>query len=142
MTSKDRKLRGWLAAIVVVHGAVTAWHGAAHLQVPVPLTPMQTAFVSVVIMALPLVGLALLWTRHGKAGAWVIAASMLASLIFGIVNHYVLDSPDHVTRVPEHAWRHSFVLSAALVAATEAIGTVLGTIAAVSWRGSGDDGNR
>jgi len=41
---------------------------------------------------------------------------MLASLLFGVINHFALDSPDYVLAVPEHEWRHSFVLTAALVA--------------------------
>lgn len=45
----------------------------------------------------------------------------------GIINHFVLDSPDHVLSVPHHEWQHGFVLSAALVA-------VLAAFALWSWR--------
>jgi hypothetical protein len=134
MTKNYSWLRRGLVAIVLVHGAIALWHGAAHTHVPVPLTPLQTAFVGIVIVLLPFVGIGLLWTKQKKAAAWVIAFSMLASLIFGIVNHYVLDSPDNVSAVPEHEWRHTFVLSAALVAVSEAIGAALGAFAALKWR--------
>jgi hypothetical protein len=137
-TAADRRLRLWLVAIVVVHLVVALWHGVAHAHVPVPLTGMQTAFVAVVIFALPLVGVPLLWTSRRSLAAWIIAGSMLASLLFGFLNHFVLDSPDYVIRVPEHAWRHSFVESAALVAISEAIGTVLGLLAVVKWRERSD----
>lgn len=123
-----------VAAGVVAHAAVAGWHGAAHTFVPVPLTPMQQAFVGVVIMLLPLVGAGLLWTRWRVAAAALITVTMLASLLFGIINHFVLDSPDHVLSVPHHDWQHGFVLSAALVAVSEAVGAVLAAFALWSWR--------
>jgi hypothetical protein len=137
MTNNFTSLRGWLVAIVIVHFAIASWHGAAHAQVPVPLTAMQTAFVGIVIVSLPFVGAGLLWTKRKRDGAWVIAVSIFGSLIFGVVNHYVLDSPDHVTAVPEHAWRHTFVLSAALLAVSEVIGAAAGAFAAWKWRSVG-----
>ncbi len=131
----DQPLRWSLLAIVVVHLLVASWHGAAHLQVPVPLTELQKIFVGGVITVMPLVGAALLGTSRLRTAAAVIALSMLGSLIFGVVNHYLLHSPDHVAEVPEHPWRQSFVVSAALVALTEAIGTILGFVALWKWRG-------
>jgi len=127
------ELRTWLVASVLIHGAVSLWHGAAHLQVPVPLTPLQMAYVAIVITLLPLVGMGMLWTRRKREGAIMIAVAMFASLVFGVVNHFVLDSPDNVMAVPEHASRHSFVLSAVLVAITETVGTVLGFVATSHW---------
>jgi hypothetical protein len=142
MAKDDRWLRGWLVGSVILHFAVAMWHGMAHMHVPVPLTALQTVFVWAVILAMPFVGICLLWTRGARVGAWVIAVAMLASLVFGVLNHFVLDSPDYVMHVPEHAWRHAFVLSAALV--TEAVGTVLGVVAAVRWSSSRaeEQGNR
>jgi hypothetical protein len=131
--SDNKSWRIWLAAAVLLHAVVATWHGAAHMQVPVPLTTLQTAFVGIVITLAPLVGMAMLWTSRRREGAVVIAVSMFASLIFGVVNHFVLHSPDNVLELPEHAWRHSFVLSAVLVAVTETAGAVLGAVAAKAW---------
>jgi len=122
-------LRKSLAAIVILHFGVVLWHGAAHTQIPVPLTPVQNAFVGFVIVLLPLVGAVLLWTGRPRAGAWLITLSMLGSLLFGLINHFVLASPDYVLAIPADAWRHSFVLSAVLLAVTEGMGAVLGAIA-------------
>jgi hypothetical protein len=105
MTKDDRWLRGWLVAILVVHCAVALWHGRAHVHVPVPLTPLQTAFVGIVIIVMPFVGVGLLWTSRLRTAACIIMLSMLASLLFGVINHFVLDSPDYVMHVPEHEWR-------------------------------------
>lgn len=134
MTGKDARLCAWLVAIVVVHLAVTLWHGAAHAEIPVPLTPLQTAFVGVVIILLPILGAGLLWSRYKLGAAVVITLSMLGSLLFGFVNHFVLDSPDHVTHVPEHAWRQMFVVSAVLVAISEGAGVFVGAVAVRRWR--------
>jgi hypothetical protein len=76
----------------------------------------------------------LLWTNQKLLAAWLIALTMLASLLFGLINHFMLDSPDYVMAVPQHAWRYTFVLSAALVAITESIGAVLGAVAIRLWR--------
>lgn len=134
LTRTDQLLRRLLLAIVIVHLLVASWHGMAHLQVPVPLTTLQRLFVGIVITVMPLVGAGMLWTARLRTAAAIIALSMLGSLIFGVVNHYVLHSPDHVTEVPEHPWRQSFVLSAALVALTELLGTLLGGMAFWKWR--------
>ena len=127
MSRSDRQLRGWLLAIVVVQFVVATWHGVAHARVPVPLTPLQTLFVVVVILSLPFFGAGMMWSPRKRDAALIITLSMCGSLVFGFLNHFVLHSPDHMTEVSEHAWRHTFVLSAALVAVTEAIGTVFGS---------------
>jgi len=132
---RDLWLRRGLLAVVVAHAIVAAWHGASHMEIPVALSPLQIAYVAVVITLLPLLGTALLWTRRVQTGAAVLALSMLGSLIFGVVNHYVLDSPDNVASLPDHVARHAFVLSAALLAVTESAGTLLGVAAFFLWRG-------
>ncbi|MGQ0622515.1 MAG: hypothetical protein ACT4QA_21850 [Panacagrimonas sp.] len=132
-TREGNGLAGWLAATIAVHCAIGLWHGAAHLHVPVPLTAAQQAFVGLVIILLPVVAATFLWSRWRKGAALLITVSLLASLLFGLVNHFVFESPDNVLFVPEHAWRPTFVFSAALVAVSESIGTVLAVVAAWSW---------
>jgi len=122
-------LRGWIVAAVGLHAIVCSWHGVEHLEVPVPLTAMQQAFIAIVILLLPFVGTAMLWSEKKRAGAWLITISMFASLLFGFLNHFVLSSPDYVLQVPMDPHRHAFVLSAALLAVTETIGTVIGIVA-------------
>ena len=127
-------LRASLVAIVLIHFVVTLWHASAHTLIPVPLTSLQTAFIGVVIALLPLIGAGLLWTSHERTAAWLIMASMLGSLVFGFINHYMRSSPDYVLEVPAHAWRYSFIVSAALLVVTETTGTVLGAVAMQAWR--------
>jgi hypothetical protein len=130
----DSWLRPSLVAIVLVHFLVLLWHGAAHRRLAIPLTAWQTAFVGLVIFLLPLIGASLLWTNHSRAAAQLIALSMFGALVFGVVNHFMLISPDHITVVPTHPCRYSFIFSAALLVVTETVGTVLGVLATQTWR--------
>jgi hypothetical protein len=134
VTEGEKWIRGWLVSIVIIHCVVALWHGTAHFHIPVLLTPAQTTFVAIVILLLPLIGAGMLWTERKRGAAMLITVTMLASLVFGFVNHFVLESPDYVLAVPEHAWRHSFVFSAALLVITETLGTVIGVIAIYMWR--------
>ena len=123
MTTSGTPLRGWLAAAVVVHLVISLVHGAAHAQAHVPLSRGGTLFVFIVILAGPLVGLALTWPAE-RLGNWLIALTMAGSLAFGVVNHFVLDSADHVAHVqPE--WRVLFAATAVLLALTELLGSGL-----------------
>jgi hypothetical protein len=115
--------RHWLTAVVLSHLAVSFVHGAAHAGADVPLSPAANLFVYIVILAGPIVGLIL--SRLGwRAGNWVIAITMAASLVFGVVNHFLLASPDHVAHVAQQ-WRALFATTAVLLALTEAAATGL-----------------
>lgn len=113
----------WLLAAVAAHLVISFIHGAAHSNAQVPLSPAANLFVLVVILAGPLVGVALLW-RFRAFGAWVVASTMAASLVFGVLNHFVFESPDHVAHV-DPQWRTLFAATALLLALTEGLGSGL-----------------
>jgi len=115
-----RNTRPWLTAAVLAHLAVSIVHGTAHANAHVPLSTAANLFVFIVILAGPVVGLALTW-RAERIGSWTIAITMAASLVFGLVNHFVLASPDHVAHVALQ-WRPLFTTTAVLLAITEALG--------------------
>jgi hypothetical protein len=123
MNQNHDPIWSWLTAAVLVHLVVSFIHGGAHAQAHVPLSRAANLFVYVVILAGPLAGLALTWPAQ-RMGSWVIAATMAGALVFGLVNHFVLDSPDHVTRV-DPQWQSLFTTSAVLLALTEALGVGL-----------------
>jgi len=85
----------WLAAVVIAHLAISFVHGAAHAQAHISMSPAGNLFVFGVILAGPVIGLALA-LRFRRVGAWVIGITMAASLVFGVANHFVLASADHV----------------------------------------------
>jgi len=128
MRSRRVRASTWLVAIVVVHLVISVVHGTAHTRAQVALSQAQNLFVFIVILAGPLVGAALLWPA-ARLGTWVIMVTMGASLVFGVVNHFVLASPDHVAHVSAE-WRPLFATTAVLLAVTEAVavGVALGAV--------------
>lgn len=123
------------AVIVVAHLVVSLLHGAAHAGAAVPLSALQNAFVWIVIFAGPLVALWMIGTGR-RYGPELLALTMGGSLVFGIVNHFVIESPDHVGHITSQAWRLPFQLSAAGLAVLEAAGTVAGLRWSASSRSS------
>jgi hypothetical protein len=95
MNRNHGSVRAWLTATVLAHLVVSMVHGVAHTQANVPLSLAANLFVYIVILAGPLIGLALTWWTP-RLGGWLIALSLAGSLVFGLVNHFVLTSPDHV----------------------------------------------
>jgi hypothetical protein len=121
MTGRITRRDRLLVALVFGHLGVAFAHGRAHQGASVALSPAGNAFVLVVIIIGPLVGLAWSWLVNRRAGGWMIAATMTGALVFGIVNHFVLMSGDHVSQV-DTAWRGLFESTAILLAFLEAIG--------------------
>ena len=117
-----------LAAVVLVHLAISIAHGRAHTGAEVPLPLEGALFVYVVILAGPLAGLAVSRWRP-RAGAFIVAASMSGALVFGLINHFIIDGPDHVAHVAAE-WRTLFGVTAALLVVSEAAGAAVGVWAA------------
>jgi len=110
----------WLVAAVLGHLVVSVVHGAAHARAQVALSGIGRLFVFTVILAGPLAGLALSWPAE-RLGAWIVALTLAAAFVFGIVNHFVLISPDHFSQV-DAVWRPAFTITAVLLAITELLG--------------------
>ena len=123
MSTNRRRLRTALVAAVLAHLVISIAHGTAHTGAHVPLSPAASLFVYAVILAGPLVGLALVWLAE-NLGTWVIMLTMAGSLVFGVINHFVFDSPDHVSQV-DPQWQLLFATTAVLLAATEVLGVGL-----------------
>lgn len=122
------RVRRWLAPIVATHLAISLLHGATHQWGHVSLTQTASLFVFIVILAGPLVGLAV--TRVAdRAGLWVVATSLAGAFVFGVVNHFLVAGTDHVSHVTGEMqpW---FAVTAVLLAVTEAIGCVLAALLA------------
>jgi len=109
-----------MAAAVLAHLAVSIVHGAAHNSAHVPMSTTANLFVFAVILAGPLVGLVLL-RRAERIGGLIVALTMAGSLLFGFVNHFVVESPDHISHV-DVQWRMLFGTTAAMLTITEMLG--------------------
>jgi len=120
--------RAWVAIAVVAHLIVNLAHGHAHTRLGVGLNAFQTLYVFGVILIAPLVALVLSFTRLARAGAWLLLVSMLGSLIFGVLYHYVIVSPDNVAYLPVGSARDLFRISAMLLFVTEAFGIIIAAV--------------
>ena len=117
----------WVGTVIVaVHGLVNAAHAGAHWELGVELSMWQATFIVVVIGLCPLVAAVLLWTDYARPGAVILTGSMAAALVFGVYYHYVAISPDHVDHLPPGDGQGLFRASALFVAASQALGILVG----------------
>jgi hypothetical protein len=126
---KNRRAAVYGTVLVLVHLLVNIVHGAAHSELHIGLDAGEKRFVAAVILAGPLVAMALLWTSRQRLGLGWLAATMLGSMVFGLYHHFVAMGPDHVAAQAPGAWGAVFVVTASLLFLIEAIGTY----SAVRW---------
>ena len=113
-----------LAAVVLLHLGISMVHGFAHARAEVNLSQASMLFVFAVILFGPVAGLIAQRLAWPRGGAWVVAVTMTAALAFGVVNHFLIPGVDHVAHVAG-PWRILFGVTAALLAVTESLGSVL-----------------
>jgi hypothetical protein len=117
-------LYGTLAAVLATIAHVL--HGISHVEHQVPLAAWQWAYVIFVVFLAPVVAAMLLWTRMRRVGAWLLLASMVGALIFGLAFHFLVSGPNNVFTLNPGAAREAFRFPAVLVALSEALGCVAG----------------
>ena len=120
-----------ISVLVAIHLIATLWHGGAHTDLSIYLPPLKNLYVYIVILAAPIVGAILAWTRFARLGSLVFALAMLGALLFGVYHHYILISPDNIAHLPAgSAEAHSqFISSAALIALIELSSALFGFFA-------------
>ena len=120
-----------VSALVAIHLIATLWHGNAHTDLSIGLPPLKNLYVYTVILAAPIVGAILTWTRFARWGSAVFALAMLGALLFGVYHHYILISPDNIAHLPGGpAEAHSqFIRSAELIAFVELSSALFGFFA-------------
>lgn len=128
-TRNNDRLKSAARWLVWFHLAAVVAHSAAHEVLQVKATPAQLAFIVPAIVVAP-VAAGLMLPKFGRAGAWLLLASMAGSLCFGLYYHFVADTIDHVShvaRMEPAAWSAVFRTTAWLLLASEALG------AAAAW---------
>ncbi len=117
----------YTTSIVLAHLLVNIVHGIAHRELGVGLTPIGSAFVIAIVLAVPLVALGLVWTTRWRKLAFILLSiSMLGSLLFGAYHHFLVGSPDHIHEQPTNSWGTVFIVTAYGLLITEAIGAYIG----------------
>lgn len=112
--------------VVAIHTAVAFVHNQAHRQIDVTLSNFQSIYALVVIIIAPAVAAAIIWRGHQRRGATVLVLSLLASLVFGVVNHFTIDSPDQLAHISNDGWGKIFTITAYALALTELVGIAAG----------------
>jgi hypothetical protein len=118
--------------VVLAHTVINGIHGIAHQQLGVSISNFQSAYVFMVTLVAPIVGVVmLLFLDKPKillGGAWLLFVSMLASLLFGIVYHTVIPSSDNIFTVMQNPSLYSvvFTSTAILLLIVEGVGTWVG----------------
>ncbi|HEY9624644.1 MAG TPA: hypothetical protein V6C78_30090 [Crinalium sp.] len=113
-------------AIVVLHAIAHALHGLAHVKIPVPLSSLQSVFIVAVIFLAPVIAAILLWTTFDRLGNWLLLSSMAGAVLFGIYNHLIVMSPDHVSQVSFASWGLLFQITAVLTLVVDGFGFWIG----------------
>ena len=129
-----RLLRRAILTVIFIHAAVTAVHGFAHAQIPVPSTAEQGLFIGVVIILAPFAALAAQLMRRPEIAAWTLFMAMLGSEAFGAFNHLLIPGIDNIAQIPASGWGSMFVWSAMALIAVEGIGMAVGALAILQSR--------
>jgi hypothetical protein len=116
------KIAQYGTAIAVIHTFANGLHGLAHIEIPVPLSLSQSLFVGIVIALIPIVAAILLWTQFYPIGNWLLLGSIAGSLLFGLYNHFIVISPDHVSQVAFEGWGMLFQVTATLIVIVDGLG--------------------
>jgi ABC-type xylose transport system permease subunit len=117
-----------LGGVLGLHLAVALVHGSAHGLVPVSQPLWQNVLVLATVFVGPIAGVLLAWDDH-PLGVPLFTMTMAAGLVLGGTLHFLVENPDHVESVPTNQWRPLFQASAAGLAITGPIGTVVGAVA-------------
>ena len=126
MSNRRRSIVLLSTVSVLAHLVVSIVHGRSHESLGVGLNSWQNTYVLTVIVIAPLIAMVLIWTRYARTGLLLLVISMAGSLIFGIVYHYVVISPDHVSHLPPGDAQGLFRTTAVLLILTELFGLVVG----------------
>jgi hypothetical protein len=120
------KIAQYGTAIVVLHAIANGLHGLAHVEIPVALSLLQSLFIGIVIFLIPIIAAVLLWTQFSRIGSWLLLGSMAGSLFFGLYNHFIVMSPDHVSQVSFAGWGLLFQVTAFLIEIVDGLGCGVG----------------
>ena len=120
------KIAQYGTTIAIIHAIGNGLHGLAHVEIPIPLSFLQSLFVGIVVFLTPIVAAVLLWTQFDHIGSWLLLSSIAGSLLFGIYNHFIAISPDHLSQVSFAGWGLLFQITAILILIVDGLGCGLG----------------
>ncbi len=111
---------------VVLHAIAHGLHGLAHGNIPISLSSSQSLFIVTVVFLAPIIAAVLLWTSFYRIGHWLLVGSMAGAFLFGLYNHFLIMSPDHVSHVSFTGWGLLFQITAILTLVIDGLGCWIG----------------
>lgn len=108
-----------------LHLVAMLYHGWSHRLAHVDTTWGQNIFIGLVIILLPATAVYAVYQQKEALGYRLFALSMLGSFLFGVVYHFMLNTPDLYANVTGAGATH-FLISAILLALVELGGFVWG----------------
>jgi hypothetical protein len=107
---------------------VVVLHSAAHQVLGIKANAAQLTFIIPVIIIMPLVA-GFMLPKFKKAGALLLALSMLGSFLFGLYYHFIagtIDHVEHVAHLEPAFWARTFEVTAYLLLVAEGAGAIIG----------------
>jgi hypothetical protein len=99
------------------------------------MTIFDYLFIVIVIMILPFVALFMIYNTHlSRWGMLLLLLSMLSSLMYGLIHHFLLPGMDNVANAGPEPWHLLFILTSYLQLPLQAAGAVVGIWALLSRR--------
>lgn len=111
--------------VVLVHTVVMLVHGIAHTRLNIELSPWAMIYVLGFVGTGPIIGLIFLRSSLQRTGATILFATMMGGLLFGLWNHFIAPSADHVMHLQAGLWRLPFQVTAGLLAVSELTGAIV-----------------
>jgi hypothetical protein len=108
----------YLIGLVLAHFIVTVVHATAHFALEILPAGIDLLFIVGVIFIGPLVALVILRFNPPLAAA-LLAVLMGASLVYGMVSHFLVAGPDNVEFLGSQTWTVLFVGTAILLGVLE-----------------------
>lgn len=112
--------------LIGVHFILNLVHGWAHEDKSVAVTMGQNLFIFPVILIGPFVAAVFIWKRWSRTGYLLLALTMGGACLFGLVWHFVIDSPDHVGHVHGGVGALVFFWTSVALFLVEAAGALIG----------------
>ena len=122
------KLKQRALVLVAFHFLMVVLHSIAHEVLSIKATPVQLAFIILVIIGAPVVA-GLLLLKSERMGATLLVISMTGSFFFGLYYHFIAHTIDHVAHVAglqPAFWTGTFIITAYLLAFSEMLGAFAG----------------
>jgi hypothetical protein len=110
----------FIYVLFAAHAAVSGYHGWSHSVASVPATALQDVFIDAVIVAAPVIAVALIFARKLIVGYALFSIAMFGAFVFGVCYHFILDTHDRYSNVHGAGANH-FAASAVLLAVVEFI---------------------